>query len=231
MAEGYQTDDEQLDALKKWWSDNGTSLLIIVAISIISVLGWQGWQKQKQQDISTASAIYQNMIVAAQGSNGVLTNEQRTTASHLANTLKTEFSDSTYAKFAALYIAKFAVEADNFAEAEAALQWILNSGALQDVKLQAKVRLARVFYAQEKYAEALAQLEGNASVYASAFEEVRGDILNAQGDYKGAGLSYQKASELNQQLDNPSNNPLLNLKIQRLESKLSSELSSADEEV
>lgn len=231
MAEGYQSDDEQIETLKKWWSDNGTSLLVIIAISVISILGWQGWQKQKQQEIGTASAIYQNMIIAARGNNGVLTEEQRTTASHLANTLKTDFSDSTYAKFAALYIAKFAVEVNNFPEAEAALEWILDSGAIEDVKLQAKLRLARVFYAQEKHAEALAQLEGNTSVYAAGYEEVRGDILSAQGDFKGASLSYQKASEYNQQLDSPANNPLLNLKIQRLESKLSSETSPADEEV
>jgi predicted negative regulator of RcsB-dependent stress response len=231
MAEGYQTDDEQIEVLKKWWSDNGTSTLVIIAITVISIFGWQGWQKQKQQDIGTASAIYQNMIVAARGSNGVLNGEQRTTAKHLANTLKTDFSDSTYAKFAALYIAKLAVEANNFSEAEEALHWILDSGAIDDVKLQARLRLARVFYAQDKYTEALEQLEGNTSVYASAFEEVRGDILNAQGDSKGASLSYQKAAELNQQLDSAANNPLLNLKIQRLESKLSSQSLSPAEDV
>ncbi|MFT7127963.1 MAG: putative negative regulator of RcsB-dependent stress response [Gammaproteobacteria bacterium] len=231
MAEGYQTDDEQIEVLKKWWSDNGTFLLVIITIAVISVLGWQGWQKQQQQDMGTASSIYQNMIIAAQGNNGILTAEQRTTASHLANTLKTEYSDSTYAKFGALYIAKFAVEANNFSEAEVALQWILDSGAEEDIKLQAELRLARVFYAQDKYTEALEQLEGSSSVYAAAYEEVRGDILNAQGDYKGASLSYQKAVELNQQLDSPPNNPLLNLKVQQLESKLSNQSLSSDEDV
>ncbi len=231
MAEGYETDDEQIEVLKKWWSDNGTSTLVIIAISVISVLGWQGWQNRQQQELGASSSIYENMLVAARGTNGVVTQEQKSTANHLANTLKTDFPSSTYARFAALYIAKFAVEANNYAEAEEALQWILDNGAIDDILLQTKLRLARVFYAQDKYSEALSQLQGDASIYAAAFEEVRGDVFNAQGDFKKAELSYIKASELNLQLEKPANNPLLNLKIQRLKSKVSNSSSATEEEM
>lgn len=220
MAEGYETDDEQVEALKKWWNENGTSTLVTIVLVIVCVFGWQGWQKQKQESINTASEIYQNMLGAANGADGNPGKEQRATANHLATTLKQDFPDSTYAQFAALYKAKLAVEDKKLDEAVQELKWVLESGAISDIILETRLRLARVYYSQDKYTEALEQLKGDVSVYGAAYEEVKGDVFNAQGEQDKAKLAYLKASELNQQAENPANNPLLNLKIQQLNSKL-----------
>jgi len=220
MAEGYESDEEQIEALKKWWQDNGTSTLATVALALILYFGWQGWQSQKQEDIVTASSIYQNMLAAVGSGNSVLTDEQRSTANHLATTLKTDFPGSTYAQFAALYKAKLAVEAKDLAAAEQELQWVMDGDAIPDIVVQAKLRLARVLYAQEKYPAALLLLDNSNAIYAAAFEEVRGDIHNALGEPDNAKLAYLKASELNKQAENPSPNPLLELKIEQLNSKL-----------
>ena len=160
------------------------------------------------------------MLVAAGPGDGTLTSEQRSTANHLATTLKQDFPDSTYAQFAALYKAKLAVAAKNLTDAEQELQWVMDSADNADIVLQATLRLARVLYAQQKYPEALALLDNDNAVYAAAFEEVRGDIYNAQGERDKAKLAYLKASELNQQAQSPSPNPLLELKIEQLNSKL-----------
>jgi len=220
MAEGYESDEEQIEALKKWWQDNGTSTLATVALALILYFGWQGWQSQKQEDIVTASSIYQNMLAAVGSGNSVLTDEQRSTANHLATTLKTDFPGSTYAQFAALYKAKLAVEAKDLAAAEQELQWVMDGDAIPDIVVQAKLRLARVLYAQGKYPAALLLLDNSNAIYAAAFEEVRGDIHNALGEPDNAKLAYLKASELNKQAENPSPNPLLELKIEQLNSKL-----------
>jgi len=220
MAEGYESDEEQIEALKKWWQDNGTSTLATVALALILYFGWQGWQSQKQEDIVTASSIYQNMLAAVGSGNSVLTDEQRSTANHLATTLKTDFPGSTYAQFAALYKAKLAVEAKDLGAAEQELQWVMDGDAIPDIVVQAKLRLARVLYAQGKYPAALLLLDNSNAIYAAAFEEVRGDIHNALGEPDNAKLAYLKASELNKQAENPSPNPLLELKIEQLNSKL-----------
>ncbi|MFT5579217.1 MAG: putative negative regulator of RcsB-dependent stress response [Paraglaciecola psychrophila] len=220
MAEGYESDDEQIEALKQWWHEHGTSTVVTVVVALACYFGWQGWQSQQQESVVTASSIYENMLVAAGPGDGTLTSEQRSTANHLATTLKQDFPDSTYAQFAALYKAKLAVAAKNLTDAEQELQWVMDSADNADIVLQATLRLARVLYAQQKYPEALALLDNDNAVYAAAFEEVRGDIYNAQGERDKAKLAYLKASELNQQAQSPSPNPLLELKIEQLNSKL-----------
>jgi predicted negative regulator of RcsB-dependent stress response len=217
MAEGYQSEDEQVEALKKWWRENGKLTLVSIVIAVVGVFGWQGWQKQQQQSLDAASAIYQNLLSVAEASGGELTVEQQATAKHLANTLKTDFSGTTYALFAGLYQAKFAVEADDLATAEKELQWVLDNKPSAEIALQAQLRLARVLYAQQKYDQALAKLDSGESALSAGFEELRGDILLAQGNKDLAANAYQKALLLNMSSGSAVQNPILNMKIQQLE--------------
>lgn len=219
MAEGYQTEEEQIEQIKKWWKENGISIIATVLVAIVGVYGWQGWQTKQQEDIDTASALYQNMLTASQGSNGVISGEQRATSNHLAETLKKDFPDSAYAQFAGLYKAKIAVDSDELVKAEAELRWVLASKPIHEIALQTNLRLARVLYAQDKYAEALALLGDADSGHAPSYEEAKGDIYLAQGDKAKSILAYQKALELNQQGESPTRNPLLEMKIQQLKSE------------
>ena len=216
MAEGYQTEDEQVEALKKWWKENGKSTLATIAIAIAGVFGFQGWQQQQQAEVDAASAIYQNLVIATTGQNGTTTAEQTATANHLADTLKTDFPSSTYARFAALYKAKLAVSAKDLTGAEQELRWLLASGPSAEITVQTRLRLARVLTAQGNHDTALKELLGDSGAYASAYEELRGDIYVAQGNKAEAALAYQKALELGRQGTNSASNPLLTLKIQQL---------------
>ena len=214
MSQEYSTDEEQVEALKRWWRENGKSTVISIVIAISGVLGWQGWQKQQQAEVEAASAVYQNMLTVVESQ--PMTDEQRATANHLAETLKKDFPSSTYARFAAFYKAKFAVEGKDLDAAETELRWVLASNASAEINVQAKLRLARIQYAKQELDAALATLEGDTLGYAVAFEELRGDIYNAKGDVSQARLAYQKAIELSQQAENPITNPLLKLKAEQL---------------
>ncbi|MEE8057327.1 MAG: tetratricopeptide repeat protein [Pseudomonadales bacterium] len=217
MAESYQTEEEQVEALKKWWKENGKSTIITIVVAIAAVYGWRGWQGQQQTEIEAASAVYQNLLSVSDGN---LTAEQLTTAHHLVDTLKQDFPKSTYAHFGALYKAKFAVEKNDLEAAEKELRWVLETDTSLELTLQTKLRLARVLSAQDKYDEALAQLSVDASGYAAAFEEVKGDIYLAQEKTSQARLAYQKATELGQQEEGerPVRSSLLNMKLQQLNS-------------
>ena len=37
-------DEEQLEALKKWWSESGKGVLAGLGIGLAGVLGWSSWQ-------------------------------------------------------------------------------------------------------------------------------------------------------------------------------------------
>jgi len=228
MAESYQTEDEQVEALKKWWKENGKSTLLTIIVAIAAVFGYQGWEKQQQAEVDAASAIYQNLLTATGGQNGIATATQTATANHLADTLKSDFPSSTYARFAALYKAKLAVDAKDLTGAEQELQWVLASGPSAEITLQAKLRLSRVLSAQGQYDEALAQLQGDTGTYATAYEEAKGDIYVAQGNNADAALAYQKALELQQQGTNPGSNPLLSLKIQQLATQADAAVTPAE---
>ena len=226
MAEGYQTDEEQVEALKKWWKENGQSTVIAIVVAGAGVFGWQGWQQQQQETIDASSAIYQNLLSATTANNGNPTAEQQKTANHLADTLKLDFKNSTYARFAALYKAKLAVETNQLATAEQELRWVLAHGQADELALQARLRLARVLNAQQQYEQALAELAVDASGYAAAFEEAKGDIYLAQGDKPKAKLAFQKSTELAAQGGQASPNPLLDMKLQQLTAELSVEVSA-----
>lgn len=224
---GYQSEEEQVEALKRWWKENGQSTLVAILLAVAGVFGWQAWQKQQQAAVDEASRVYQNMVTAAFGNNGQPTDKQIATATHLAESLKNDFPDSTYAQFGALYKARFAVAAGELEEAETELRWALERAELPEVMLQVKLRLARVLYAQKKYDEALAMLDGDAEGYAAGFEEVKGDIYYAQGNQELALAAYQRALELNKSAKVPVNNPLLQIKLQQLQGAVDNTQSGA----
>ncbi len=87
-----RTEEEQVEALKNWWKENGKSLLLTIALALAVVFGWKGWQNNQRITAENAAVMYQNLVQAvALASAPQATDDQRTTASHLAKTLKDEY--------------------------------------------------------------------------------------------------------------------------------------------
>ncbi|WP_315982668.1 tetratricopeptide repeat protein [Aliamphritea spongicola] len=63
MAE-LRTEEEQVEALKKWWQENGKSLVLGVLLAGAIIFAWKGWQNSQQVKAETAAALYQNLIQA-----------------------------------------------------------------------------------------------------------------------------------------------------------------------
>ena len=215
MSENYQTEEEQIEAIKKWWAENGKSTVAGIAIAVASVFGWQGWQKQQLEAGYAASAAYQNLMQTVSESQGKLEGENLATATHLAETLKAEHASSVYAQFAALYKAQFAVTANDLDTAESELRWVLTQKPSVELNAQARLRLARVLLAKQQYDQALAELTGDVDGYKPLYLELQADIYLAKGDAEKARDFYQQAKQLNA-VDNPGANNLLDLKLQQL---------------
>ena len=120
MAESYQTEEEQLEALQRWWDENGKSTIATIALALGVGFGWQYWQGQQQERSEVASGVYQDMLEAV--SNAGENPELLATGRNLAETLKTDYPGTTYAQFAALHLAKLAVARDDLAAAEQELR-------------------------------------------------------------------------------------------------------------
>lgn len=225
--EVYKTEDEQLEALKKWFRDNGRHVLTGVLVVAVATFGIYSWQQRQQHRSDTASLDYQNLLQAmrvidanANSTDADKLKEQLATARHLAETLKTDFESSTYAQFAALFKARLAVDGNDFAQAEAELKWVLAHKPSDEIKALTQLRLARVLHAKGDDDGALAQLdEASAGSYASAYLQLKGDIAQARGDLDAARAAYMRAQELEKKMSSPINDPLLDMKLRDLQAE------------
>ncbi len=196
--ESYRTEEEQVEALRKWWQENSKSLFAAIALALAASFGWQSWQDHRSTQAESASAIYQdmleavNLVTAAPASAG-----QVATVRHLAGTLKTDYAGSTYAQFAALHLAKMAVAENDLETAEQELRWVLTANPAQEIQLLTRLRLARVMAAQGETTTALAMLETEDSgTYAASYAEVEGDVYIQLEQPEQARAAYERASSL-----------------------------------
>ncbi|MDF1763558.1 MAG: tetratricopeptide repeat protein [Oleibacter sp.] len=187
-----RTDEEQSEIVKKWWSENALGLIATVVIASGSVFGWNYWQDQKRANAEAASATYSKLIelVAQEGT------DKKSQLITLAERLKNDYADTTYADFASLFIARTAVDHGDFIAAESELKELIDSADSEPVKELAKARLARVLIQMDRADDALAVLPAEATpAFVLQIEEARGDALYRKGEFAEARLAYQRAVE------------------------------------
>lgn len=217
--EAYRSEEEQVEAIKRWFRDNGRSAAIGILLAALVAFAGYSWNQRQVQQQSAASVQFQELLAAVGklGSEPAQDKDMLATANHLADTLKTDFSGSAYAQLAALFKARLAVQGSDLAGAETELKWVLDHKPSPEVEALTRLRLARVLHAKGDDDAALAQLDkADPGSYAFAYASLRGDIRLAQGDENAARASYEKAKELEGKLSNPLNDPVLQLKLHDL---------------
>ena len=58
----YETEEQQVEALKAWWAENGKSVMLGVGIGVAAIGGWQFWGKHKESQAREASDGYEQTI-------------------------------------------------------------------------------------------------------------------------------------------------------------------------
>ncbi len=214
----HLTEEEQVEALKRWWAENGTSAIVGVVLAVSGYLGWGFWQDQQQANAEAASASYQTLMEAVVSEPGQLLSDEKTaTANHLADELKTQHATSLYASQAALFKAKLAVESGDLALAATELSWVIERNVEPALTLLSRARLARVQLDLEQYDQALSTVaDANSGSFKAMFAEIRGDVLLAQGKAGEARAAYQLALD-NLITEQMNRRPLLEIKINDLQ--------------
>jgi predicted negative regulator of RcsB-dependent stress response len=186
--------------------------LIGIGLALAIVFGWKAYQNSVIQTKTEASGLYQQLMTEATKNN--FDNEEANTLAFLANELKTKFESSEYAIFAAMFLAKDAVEQKNYEAAKTELNWILSK--TEDARIQhiVKGRLARILSLEGQHEEALALLDASLTQFEPAFLEIKGDIQNRMGNTEQAIEFYQTAYQLIK--DKPQTLPLLAVKLSDL---------------
>ncbi len=182
----YQSEEEQVEAIKRWWDKNGKQTLLLIAIGLMTVVGVQQWMANQKSKIEYASSLYQEMVTTY--------DNDWSKAQEIGRTIVADFSDTHYAILTSLMLAKGAVEHDDLPAAEAHLKWVLSKHADEAHTQLATVRLARVMMAQDRLDEALSTLSGiKAGSFSALANELEGDIYLRKGDQSKARDAYNKA--------------------------------------
>lgn len=194
MAE-LRTEEEQVEALKKWWKDNGTGILLAVVIGLGGYFGFNYWKQQQQAQLDGASQLYNQLVqqVAMQQANPAATADNIKLRA-LATELVEQYGSTSYGDFGKLFLARFAVDAGDFDSAAAQLKALADDSNNAPVKYAAQARLAQVLIQQDKLDEALTLVNAVPDpAFAAQFEEAKGDALYRKGDLNAARQAYQRA--------------------------------------
>jgi len=207
----YNTDEEQIEALKNWWDENGTSLMLTVIVVLAGVFGYQAWEGRVQSQGEAASEMFEEFTAAATARVGDFVGADESTARYLMESLIEEHEDSAYASLAVLQMAKLEVNKGNLEQAEKDLKWVVVHDDGGELGALARLRLARVTAARGEVESALELIE-NAQMgsYRSSYEEARGDFYLLQGKQAEARKAYQAAVDA---LAEEGSNPILQMKL------------------
>ena len=205
----YETDQEQIEAIKGWWNQNGNWVIGGCLVFIVSYIGLYLYQSSAQEHRIDGSQAYEQLLVN-------LTSETPDSEALDAQIglLKGEYSDLGYGVMAALLEAKVAVDAGNFESALPALDWAAKNAepALLTVILYRK---AMVQYALNDLDAALTSLNAiRGDGHQTLTFELKGDILLDQGKPDEARSAYKAALDLSG--DEGMDNPYLQIKLDDL---------------
>ena len=183
----YQTEEEQVEAIKKWWKENGKSVIGGIVLGFAIIGGWQGWQGYQQNQGEAASAYYDAMRQAVRTG-------QTEKAIEDGKNLIGQFGGSVYASFAGLELARLSYQRGEKAAAREHLQWVSDAAPDEAIRELARLRLGRLLLDMNELG-ALEGLVGQAplSAYAGEFAVLRGDFELARGNEEAARAAYQEA--------------------------------------
>jgi predicted negative regulator of RcsB-dependent stress response len=186
-VEVYTTEEQQVEAIRKWWHDNKWSIIGGVIIGLAALWGGRTYLEGQRSYGEAASAAYQIMMSR-------LDSGATKEAAQIGAQLLGQFADTPYAGLAALAMAKIKVEAGDLVAAKSQLHWALDNSKQVAVQHEARLRLGRILLAEGKGSEALALLNGvDEGSYKAAYEELKGDIHVHDGDAAAARQAYALA--------------------------------------
>ena len=186
----HATEQEQVDALKKWWKANGSSIVTGLLIGLAVLLGGKAWFGYQERNAANASNLYVQLM------NALDAGKDEEAKSH-ASEIISGFSNTGYAPLSALALARIAANEGELEAAQTQLQWAIDYADSDSVGHVARQRLVRVMIAREDYAGARQILDTvvDTGAYAYQYLALKGDLYKAQDQLAEAAQAYKSALE------------------------------------
>jgi predicted negative regulator of RcsB-dependent stress response len=195
------SEEEQVDKLKKWWDSNGKQIIAGAVLGLAGIFGWNYYVDYQDSQALNARALY---LSYASDSANVGAYDK----------LIKDHPSSSYADQATLLMAKYLFEAENYSLALDALKPLM-SRENSVIASTAALRSASLYLELGQHQEALAVLNmENANEFSGLFYNLSGDVYLDLGNNEEARNSYTLAIE--NITDNSSLSQLIQIKLDDL---------------
>jgi len=189
--DSYQTEEEQVESIKKWWADNSRSIIFGVALGLIGLFGWQSWQEKTRTSTLEASDVYQQLVQTMKAS-------KFDEAIQLANEINEKYDDTPYAALAGLHKAKAQVETANRTAAVESLEKVAKTASNQSIQHIARVRAFKLRIANGDMSGVIADIDSllaeedglKPGEFISQYDALKGDAYRLLGDTEKARSAY-----------------------------------------
>lgn len=182
-----ETDEETVENLRKWWSENGPWIIGGLVLGALVLFGWRYWNEWRENQLAYASDSYRELVVEAE--RGDLPH-----AAGIADELRERRLAGPYTDFAALALARYALAQGEVETARAELERLLAGSADDHTVRLARLRLARIELADGAFDRAAQLLDTqDTGSFEPLYAELRGDLAAARGDTAAAAAAYREA--------------------------------------
>ncbi|MDH5518119.1 MAG: tetratricopeptide repeat protein [Gammaproteobacteria bacterium] len=184
----FETEEQQVEALKKWWKENGKQIIVGTVVGFSLIIGWRYYIDYAEKQTSAASALFEQIIAKTDASS----NSVDKTA--VFEKIKKDYSSTPYSASAALVLAKTYYEAGNKDKSVETLDYVISNSKDSILVQVAKERKARVLIDMAKPQDALLVLSDDVDqAFKAIFEELKGDAYTLLGDVEKARAAFDKA--------------------------------------
>lgn len=194
--EVYDNEEQQIEAIKHWWSENGTTVAVGLVLGLGGIFGWRYYQDSQLEAKADASDAYIEVTEALQA--------KGLDAADDIQKFIDENKSSNYASLAAMQLARTQVSENKLDDAMSQLELAKANTKDEALLVIIDYRQARILAAQKKYDEAIAKLDSiKDEAWKGRVLELKGDVALQKGDLDAARSAYtsaQQAAPQNQNL-------------------------------
>jgi len=204
-VEIYENENDQVDAIKRFFAENGKALAVGVILGVGALVGWRYWNSHQTESARSTSLSYQTVVSSLSAGKA----EDLSAAEKFAADNK-----NAYGALASMELAQQFVDQNQLEKAAAQLQQGLAATSDENLNAVITLRLARVQVQLKQADTALKTLESvKGEGWAAIVADLRGEALLSKGDKQGARSAWEAGVKSNA---SPALSEMMQMKINNL---------------